>query len=70
MSRIPEGMPYNEEFTFFGVKAKDMTRIELLQVICHISNDMQHYKKSAEDKANELSACYARRKSKKRFILL
>jgi len=54
MSKIPADMPYDEEFMFFGVKAKDMTRVELLQVIHHLVSDMQHYKKRAEEASEQL----------------
>jgi hypothetical protein len=54
MSGIPTEMPYDEEFMFFGVKGKDMTRVELLQVIKHLSTDVAHYKKAAENASDEL----------------
>lgn len=51
---IPKEMPYDEEFMFFGVKGKDMTRVELLQVIKHLSGDVAHYKKRAEEASKQL----------------
>lgn len=72
MSKIPEDMPYDEEFMFFGVKAKDMTRTELLQVIKHLSGDAVYYRQRAQESSNQLADELKSRSTRptKRFIII
>ena len=55
MSKLPEHLEPIKDFSFYGVKLKDMNREDLLKVISWLVDSMNQYKKEAENTSGRFS---------------